>query len=271
MEASNPWPFVEQIDIASLDQSMMEENYVGVKIGDVNASVETSFTGTASTDTRSQDLELMIEDQNYVAGQSVAIAVRSSNFNEISGYQFTLEQSGLSLVDVISGAVSMDQSHTAQLDANTVTVSWNERTGVSVDENEVLFTLVFEAQTSGSTSAITLSSAVTKAEAYAGSSYETMGVSLRNGSGTQVVSKLYQNEPNPFAATTQIGFDLAEAGQVTLKLADVTGKLLKQVQGSYAKGYNTITIDSRDLTGGVLYYTLESGDFVSTKKMVVIK
>jgi hypothetical protein len=99
-----------------------------------------------------------------------------------------------------------------------------------------------------------------------------MSVSLRNGEEVSAVNKLYQNEPNPFSSTTLIGFELAESGSVSLKLTDVTGKLLKQVQANYNSGYNTIEIDARDLgLGGVMYYTLESGDFVSTKKMVVIK
>jgi hypothetical protein len=68
-----------------------------------------------------------------------------------------------------------------------------------------------------------------------------------------------------------IGFSLPSAADASLTISDMTGKVIKLVRGSYAKGVNNITLNSNDLPAGVLTYTLQSGEFTATKKMVVVK
>jgi len=53
---------------------------------------------------------------------------------------------------------------------------------------------------------------------------------------------------------------------------DVTGKVIVQRDIDGVKGYNTVNFTANQLgTSGVLYYTLESGDFTATKKMIIIE
>ncbi|MCB0669482.1 MAG: T9SS type A sorting domain-containing protein, partial [Saprospiraceae bacterium] len=71
---------------------------------------------------------------------------------------------------------------------------------------------------------------------------------------------------------TSIGFVLPESMPASLEVYDLTGRLIKAVDGSYVKGYNTIRIEKKDLNvSGVLYYRLRAGDYVVTKKMIVIE
>jgi hypothetical protein len=63
---------------------------------------------------------------------------------------------------------------------------------------------------------------------------------------------LAQNYPNPFNAQTRIAFDLARAGEVTLEVFDITGRLVRRlVDGSIAEGTHEISLDARDLPSGV--------------------
>ena len=58
----------------------------------------------------------------------------------------------------------------------------------------------------------------------------------------------------------------------SLEVFDLTGRLLKTVNGAFVKGYNSIQIEKQDLNvSGILYYRLRAGDFVDTKKMIVIE
>ena len=69
-----------------------------------------------------------------------------------------------------------------------------------------------------------------------------------------------------------IGFNLPEAAQATITISDVTGKVLKLYRQESSKGYNHITVKSSDLAAtGVVSYTVETGDYTATKKMVIIK
>ena len=83
---------------------------------------------------------------------------------------------------------------------------------------------------------------------------------------------LHQNTPNPFKANTVIGFELPKAMSATLTIYDVTGKMLREYKDEYNKGFNSIEINKNEIGSvGVMYYTLEAGDFKATKKMVVIE
>ena len=69
-----------------------------------------------------------------------------------------------------------------------------------------------------------------------------------------------------------IGFDLPSAMSATLTIYDVTGKKVREYKEEYSKGYNSVEINKNELgSAGVMYYTLEAGDFKATKKMVVIE
>ena len=169
------------------------------------------------------------------------------------GYQFALSFENAEFVDVTSSLENLGTENfgLAMLDEGIITTSWNTAAPVKMNDNDVLFTLTFRATTATQLSEVlSLSSRYTVAEAY-NSNEDLYNVAL-NFNGTTVTAdgfKLYQNTPNPFKAETRIGFNLPEAGTVTLRIFDVSGKVLKQVNGDFAKGCHLYTSPSpRDAT-----------------------
>jgi hypothetical protein len=80
------------------------------------------------------------------------------------------------------------------------------------------------------------------------------------------------NSPNPFNPSTDISFDLPTASQVSLEVYNVTGqKVATLVDDLLAAGRHTVTWDATDFASGVYLYRLTAGDFVETRKMVLIK
>jgi subtilisin family serine protease len=83
---------------------------------------------------------------------------------------------------------------------------------------------------------------------------------------------LGQNYPNPFNPSTTISYSILKDGLVTLKVYDVLGKevvtLINEVQSA---GTRDITFDASQLSSGVYYYQLVSGEFTSTKKLILMK
>ena len=83
---------------------------------------------------------------------------------------------------------------------------------------------------------------------------------------------LKQNYPNPFNPSTKINFALPKAGIVTLKVYDITGKeVANLVNQNLSVGTYEYDFNASNLTSGIYFYTLKTGNFTETKKMMLVK
>ena len=83
---------------------------------------------------------------------------------------------------------------------------------------------------------------------------------------------LSQNYPNPFNASTAIEFYIPEPGDVRLDVFNVLGqKLATLVDDRLESGKHRVIWNCRDLTSGVYFYRLESGNLTETKRMVLLR
>ncbi|MBS1519089.1 MAG: T9SS type A sorting domain-containing protein [Bacteroidetes bacterium] len=96
--------------------------------------------------------------------------------------------------------------------------------------------------------------------------------------GTPSDYSLSQNYPNPFNPTTTIEYGIlsasanSESGYVSLKIYDISGKeVMTLVNEQKAPGFYTASFNASNMSSGTYYYTLKAGDFVSAKKMTLLK
>lgn len=83
---------------------------------------------------------------------------------------------------------------------------------------------------------------------------------------------LNQNYPNPFNPITTIEYSLPEKSSVQLKVFDILGKeITTLVNGEITPGKYEVIFQGTELTSGVYFYTLRIGDFIETKKMLLLK
>ncbi len=83
---------------------------------------------------------------------------------------------------------------------------------------------------------------------------------------------LDQNFPNPFNPSTVISYSIPKDGMVTLKIFDALGREVKTlVSEKQTVGRYNVTFDALRLSSGVYFYRLVSGNYVSTKKMLILK
>ncbi len=84
--------------------------------------------------------------------------------------------------------------------------------------------------------------------------------------------RLDQNYPNPFNPTTTIRFALSKPGQVSLKVYDITGRLVADlINGQKNAGEYSVMFDGHQLASGVYFYRLQTERFSETKQMMLIK
>ncbi len=83
---------------------------------------------------------------------------------------------------------------------------------------------------------------------------------------------LNQNYPNPFNASTTINYSLPKSGPVTIDIYDLLGRKFETlIQAEQPAGYHQVTWDATDASSGMYFYRIQAGDYVETRKMVLIK
>ncbi|HMS35036.1 MAG TPA: PQQ-dependent sugar dehydrogenase [Ignavibacteria bacterium] len=84
--------------------------------------------------------------------------------------------------------------------------------------------------------------------------------------------KLYQNYPNPFNPVTHLGFGISKLGYVSLKVFDVLGNEIKTLINEIKPaGYYDAEFNGSNLPSGIYYYRIEAGEFIETRKMILLK
>ncbi len=260
---NNPFTaqFPEFKSVADVQASQMNDDFVSLKVGDVNGSAIAN--SLMSADDRTVGTLLFdVEDRQVKAGEEFTVNFTATE--QVLGYQFTMNLKGLEVVDIVPGA-GMDVSNFGLFN-DAITTSFDGK-------DKGAFALKFRAKTSGQLSnMLGVSSRITKAEAYKND--VRLDVAFRfNGSTIAGVGfELYQNTPNPFINKTMIGFHLPEATEATITIFDEAGRMIFTQTGDFGKGYNAVTLDREMVnTTGLLYYKLETATDSATKKMIQTK
>lgn len=274
--ANNPWAttFPEVINLNDVTDQMLNNNFVAVKIGDVNGSAATNLLGATGNRTMVGDLVFNTEDVNVEAGKTYTVDFKATDFN-VSGYQFSLgfNNKSLEFVEVVPAVATAGNFGTTMVNEGVITTSWNNEDGTAkrLANGETVFSLTFKALASGRLSEMmNINSSKTVAEAY-NSQSELMNVAMSFNNQVSGFA-LDQNVPNPFASVTTIGFYLPEATSATLTISDVQGKVVKVIKIEDAiKGYNTVKLQRNELgASGVLSYRLDTGSDSATRKMILV-
>ena len=90
-------------------------------------------------------------------------------------------------------------------------------------------------------------------------------------------TSLGKNYPNPFNPSTTIPFDITQAGNVTVKVYDMSGSLVKTLTadykeaGSYNVIWNGLNNDGQKVASGQYIYKMSAPNFTDTKQMTFIK
>ena len=277
-DATNPWTesFPEIINLNDIEvNQVFQVDFIGVKIGDVTNDVAVGkliqpreIVGTFNINLQETSLE---------SNQVYEIAFKAADLQKVRGYQFSLQYSKLiELIEIQPGLVSMHNFGTALINENIITTSWfhSESQQIPPAIDQPLFTLKVKANSDVKVSEVfTISPHYTQAEAY-NSSDELLNVALSFNDqdvSTKHLFELGQNQPNPFKEATVIPYSTPEAGIANLYITDMTGKLIQTFTQEAVKGKNRFELDRQQLPLGVLYYRLELGDFVQTKRMVHVK
>jgi hypothetical protein len=278
------WSFPEKINYVSITTSQTDQDFVGIKMGDLVAP----NTNPALKPAPVVPVVFSVPNLNLQTDSLIEVPFRCRNFEDILALQtcFWFNPTVLSLENVIPAVGMPFQTGTFgtwDLSQGYLRLVWAVAGAQTLLGQPESFRLKFRVLEGGQYLQEVLKISEKHLESMAWHtdnrpesvklSFYPATESQQRGEATGVfVFELYQNEPNPFEDKTTIGFTLPAAASAALTVYDEIGRVVFTQQGEYGKGYNAILLDRVLLnTSGVLYYNLKTGTDSVTKKMVQLK
>ncbi len=97
-------------------------------------------------------------------------------------------------------------------------------------------------------------------------------ISGDNSATAPISYELFQNHPNPFNPNTSIRFSIPKEVQVNLSVYNILGEKVKELKNEFMQpGFYDVEFDASTVASGVYFYRIKAGDFVQTKKMILLK
>jgi len=255
----------EEYHIPQLENDMTVD-FIAIKTGDVNNSVELAFNGNISN--RGTNALLTYDDLVVTKGQVVSIPFNLESEQELNGFQVNLDYNSdqLIILEVLRKDGSLNQANYKISDTN-LKISYDG------DSKQELFEVLAIMKINGDLSnAFKVNEKEMKSELYTSEgnllSPTVIGATAYTEGDFLV---LEQNLPNPFNTQTAINFYLPESGQVELSITDVEGKLIKTNTKNFEFGHNSLMVTKDELNGsGVYYLTLSAKNNRQTIKMILV-
>lgn len=269
----SPFPFAEKVVYDRLQKNELSTDFTAVKIGDVTGDARANATMGTQVRSLAGHLRMLIDENEVIPGEEFSIPVYAGDLAELTGLQLALQIQDADWKGISAGVlpITEDMYH---IQGKHMLIAFNQADASRISADEVLFYLNVESQHAAlTTDLFRIDEMILSAEAY-NDQLEDLEVTLGARSRTIVAQgyELYQNMPNPFREYTEIGFRLADDTNWTITIFDLTGKVLKKVQGQGVQGDHLVRIESGDLgAAGILYYQLDTDGFTATRKMVRIQ
>ncbi len=246
-------PFPESINFIDLENNESAD-FIGLKVGDVTGNANPDEIADPGDERGVKDtLQFYTQDQMIKRGDEISIPIKAQNFNEIIGFQFTLEFDnnamkfeGFSNETINNlGDNNFGLKH---LNNGQITFSWNDVNFVSIENNISLFSLKFKALEDGYLSKIvSLNSSLTVKEAYNNElDILELKFTFQPANVKSINTQILKAYPNPFSENTTISFDIKKEELVEIFVYNLKGELVFSEIEQFSKGQNQF-----DLPGSV--------------------
>ncbi|HOY05821.1 MAG TPA: HYR domain-containing protein [Saprospiraceae bacterium] len=238
-------------------------DFIGIKVGDVNMSVDPQNVDGDIPERGAQALPVQTAQREVEEGETFAVPFTTEQAS--AGFQFTLSYKGLEVLKIVPEKGISAEQFALFSQKNAVTVACE-------NTEPVAFTIRFRALQSGALcDLLSIDSRITPAAAWLPGKGKqvtpaTVALAFMEPGGFA----LLQNQPNPFQEKTTIRFQLPAATDATLKIFDSNGRVIFTKTGYYEKGLQSVPVNLRGTQPGVYYYSLETPEYRAMKKLLVI-
>jgi hypothetical protein len=268
--------FPERINLYNVNGDYFDQNFIGIKIGDLNLNADPGDLQNGIIEERNtaNAIPLFAPNPELQAGETVTIPFTLDA--DLSGFQGGLswDVNQLELLEFLPGVCGEESVNLQRAGEGLLPVSWYSAASRRFQPGEKAFALVFKTKASGSLHDwLSLAPSPIVPEAYTGD-LQKASLHLQSAENESVVVKsprFFAAQPNPFRATTQLEFYLPEAAQVRLTVNDPAGKLIRLMEQFFGSGYQTIELNRKEFpANGVYFYRIETGSGSAAGRFAVM-
>ena len=266
LASDNPWPFIEMRELANIDNHFYSENFIGIKIGDVNDNATPSESVQAET----RYVSTLQLDAKISPSNPKVLQISSQNKVELFGFQFTLSEMNNEVVNIQSEDIDIEEEN--YFLNGTTHFSWHSKDGQAINDQFELEIEFADELTLAQLEQLSIVLGTTKAEAYLTPAFDIWDISLSLDLSQDVQPTLSQNWPNPFRKSTLIEFELPKSSKsLTLSIHNSAGQLVWKETQPYVAGTYQIEINSEILgASDVYHYTIKTEYYSETKQMILM-
>jgi len=264
----NPWPFEERSTFM-VDNNGAVEDFMGVKVGDLNATATAHAGMILPRSLATASLEAT--DRVVTAGETFEVEINLADTgSKMLGGQWELIFDGATLVNVQPLADGLTEEMWSVTETG-IRFAWTPREAVKTTG---VIKLSMTAEQAGKISEmISVDHTFMAGEIY--NEYEevySLDLNWKTDAITTEVEEiqLHQNRPNPWDTETVIPFEIAEAGEVTLSITNALGVEMSVTTQQFAAGKQQFKITNHSWAQGLYYYTIRTGDTQLTKTMLIL-
>jgi Concanavalin A-like lectin/glucanases superfamily/Secretion system C-terminal sorting domain len=274
--ADNPFAedFPEVLTYTNPRANINNADFVAVKVGDANLSARTANLAQTQVRNAPETAFLELPETFLEEDKTYQIALKI-NVESLSSLQFALKINPEwgEIVGINGGDLpQLSEAHFAVFkDKGLITTAWSSNQAFHTDQSTTVFYLNFKAKKRGKlTDIVSLKDDFTE-----GIVYDANGggkpLKLKFSTNSEQLTVL-QNYPNPFSNETIIPFILPKEEVVDIKIYDVTGKVVKQVNQSFTKGYNEFHLNlTPPSVNGILICRFTIGAQTIERKMILMQ
>lgn len=281
----SPFPFDDFRAYANIASGQINQNFIGMKLGDVNNSWNPLIPKRGAV----ADVRFSMDEYAAMRGDEIIVPVKVKDFNNVAGYQFTLtwDAGVLQLAGVNNRSLEGFYGEHAANEGTLTTLWYDEWTrGVTLADDHAVFEMKFRVTgDEGSLTEIKIGSELAVSEAY-NENLDLLNILPQNGmvkvTGTQSFVNRQSSlvtlsaQPNPFSNTTSLIFTLPEDEAVSIVIYDLLGKEVKHIRGNFEAGEHAIGWTGDDNAGkslshGLYHVRMVTGDDAIGLKVLLVK
>lgn len=282
---SNPFPYPNaKVHVSAM--ALANQDFIGMRMGDVNNSWDPNVARPSVVG----HLGFMLQNQNAEIGKELVVPVCVKDFQNVSGYQFTMNWNDkiLKFKEVKNVALNAqygeNKTHKGKL-----TTSWYNPNGTATNlaDGTIAFEIYFEIVGNlGEKSTVEINSSLTPVEAFNGNldllavQTNRAEITVSQATNLDFIEKdgfvLYQNQPNPFSENTLIKFQLPENQAVQFKIVNALGQEIFSKNQKYPAGENQLIWNGtnqkgNNLPSGTYFLQMETEGFRGMIKILLVR